>query len=118
MAGHGHDSDPLHHSEEEGVKKRKVIWRTFIILAVITLFEFIIAGIFDNNMVVNMTFIIMTLAKAFFIVWEFMHLGHETKGLKYTIALPVLFLAWLLLALLMEGNFYLTGWVGKFIPGM
>lgn len=114
-----HNSDPLHHSEEEGIKKRKVIWRTFIILAVITLFEFIIAGIWDSSLVINMTFVLMTLVKAFFIVWEFMHLGHETKGLKYTIALPVLFLVWFVLAMLIEGDFYLTGWVSKFlIPGM
>ena len=112
-----HNSDPLHHSEEEGVKKRKVIWRTFIILSLITLFEFIIAGIFDSSPLVNYTFIFMTLVKAFFIIWEFMHLGHETKGLKYTIALPAVFLVWFIIAMLVEGDWYLTGWVGKFLVG-
>lgn len=110
-----HSSDPLHHSEEEGVRKRKVIWRTFIILALITAFEFIIAGIFDNSPLVNFTFIFMTLVKAFFIVWEFMHLGHETKGLKYTLALPVIFLVWFIIAMLMEGSWYLSGWVEKWL---
>jgi len=49
-------------------------------------------------------FVILTLVKAFYIVGEFMHLKHEVKQLGWTIVLPMLFIAWLLVALLVEGG--------------
>jgi len=46
----------------------------------------------------------MTIVKAFYIVGEFMHLKHETKSLIWSIIVPVIFVAWLILALLLEGH--------------
>ena len=54
----------------------------------------------------NGVFIILTLAKAFFIVAEFMHLGHEIKNLIMTIAVPALLFVWFLIAFAWDGNSY------------
>jgi cytochrome c oxidase subunit IV len=54
--------------------------------------------------VVKMTFIILTVAKAYFIVAYYMHLKHERKALKNTIIIPfVLFALYLLYHIFTEG---------------
>ena len=89
----------------------KAIWRTFWILLGITVFELIIAIIyyethFFPKHILNGVFVIMTLAKAFFIVAEFMHLGHEIKNLVMTIAIPACLFIWFLIAFLWDGSSY------------
>jgi cytochrome c oxidase subunit IV len=93
----------------------KAIWRTFRILLYITLFELVLAisyyeMTFSNphlvKHILNGVFIILTLAKAFFIVAEFMHLGHELKNLIMTIVVPALLFLWFLGAFLWDGNSY------------
>jgi len=89
------------------VDKAKIrkIWKVTAILGAITLFEFAIAlGLPGGSIFKTITFIVMTLVKAGFIVSEFMHLGHERKALIYSILLPCLFVFWLILALLMQGS--------------
>ena len=89
----------------------KAVWRTFWILLVITVIELIIAIVyyethFFPKHILNGVFIIMTLAKAFFIVAEFMHLGHEIKNLVMTIAIPACLFIWFLIAFLWDGSSY------------
>lgn len=97
------------HSEEEGKAIRKKIWFVTILLSVITTAE-IVAGIFlsarDSGYwpVVKWSFIILTVVKAFYIVMEFMHLGHEKKSLRMYIIVPYLiFIAYMTFLLLTEG---------------
>jgi|GEM_PF-198942 len=82
------------------------IWRTFYILLAITAAEFIIALAIPDSVISHgpkvFLYIIMTLAKAAYIVAEFMHLGHEVRFLIYAIILPMMFIAWLLLAMFWE----------------
>ena len=82
----------------------KRLWRVFWILLIVTLFE--VAWAYTNVSTVPKVglFVILTLVKAFYIVGEFMHLKHEVKQLGWTIVLPMLFIAWLLVALLVEGD--------------
>ncbi len=89
----------------------KAVWRTFWILLCITVVELIIAIIyfethFFPKHLLNGVFIIMTLAKAFFIVAEFMHLGHELKNLVMTIAIPACLFIWFLIAFVWDGSSY------------
>ena len=85
-----------HHSEEEGVKKRKHIWKITLYLSVITTFE-VLLGVFWKDLgflnwqVVKWTFLILTVYKAFLIVFEFMHLGEERKSFTKVILYPYLF---------------------------
>ena len=101
-----------------GAAQRKSILRTALILSGLTAFEFLIAftkkfyddwfGISEETALtlVVVTFIILTLFKAFYIVAEFMHLGHEVKVLALTIIVPFLFIIWLLIGLTMEGGYW------------
>jgi len=102
-----------HHSEEYGKKSRKKIWQVFWILFAITAAEFAVAFMVGRGTFRNVTFIVMTIVKAFYIVAEFMHLRHEVKSLIMTILIPMLFVVWLVLALLLEGGWYSGGWFGE-----
>ena len=97
---HSHDNhtpEPykyaVHHSEEEGKK----------ITVEVTL------GLIWKNIgvtwgMVKMTFIILTVAKAYYIVAYYMHLKHEVKILKNTVIVPFVFFAlYLLYHILTEG---------------
>jgi cytochrome c oxidase subunit IV len=91
----------------------KAVWRTFWILLCITIFELVIAIIYYETQffpkhLLNGVFIIMTLAKAFFIIAEFMHLGHEIRNLVMTIAIPACLFIWFLIAFVWDGSSYHT----------
>lgn len=86
-----------HHSEEAGKKMRKRIWFIFWVLLAITSVE-VFLGISWKVMglpwsVIKMTFIILTIAKAFYIVSEYMHLKHEVTFFKNLIIVPYVLLA-------------------------
>lgn len=81
------------------------IWKTFFVLVGITALEFVFVFLMDPGTPRNAIFIILTIFKAFFIVAEFMHLKHETKGLIWTILIPMALLVWLLVALITEGSY-------------
>ncbi len=108
---HSHTTSDL--PAEKSSFDTKAIWKTFWILLGITVFELIIAIIyfethFFPKHILNGVFIIMTLAKAFFIIAEFMHLGHEIRNLIMTIAIPALLFVWFIIAFLWDGSSYHT----------
>ena len=83
----------------------KAIWRTFWVLSAVTAVEFIIAlGLPIAHWIKVGLYAILTIVKAAYIVGEFMHLRHEVKFLIWAILLPMIFVAWLLLALVWEGG--------------
>lgn len=102
----------------EGADARKSIIRTAVILTGLTAFEFFIAftkqyypdlfGISEaaSQTIVVVTFIVLTIFKAFYIVAEFMHLRHEVKRLAVTILVPFLFVVWLIIGLTVEGDYW------------
>mgnify|MGYP003687996615 CR=1 FL=1 len=106
----GHPDIHGHHDEAAGVKSRKMIWKVFWILLALTVIEFVIAFTIGRGTFRNVTFILMTLVKAFYIVAYFMHLKDEIKSLIVTIIVPLVFVCWLILALLIEGSFINGGW--------
>lgn len=97
------------HSEEEGVKIRKNVWKVTAILTVITVAEIFMGVAFKRNgtfqwEAIKFTFLILTLVKAAYIVLEFMHLGGERRNLKYVVLLPyALFILYLIFIGLSEG---------------
>lgn len=99
-------NDTVEHMREIPKAKTKGIWKVFFILCALTAVEFAFAFMMEPGTLRNSIFIILTLAKGFYIVAEFMHLKHETKSLIWTIMIPTILLAWLLVALLVEGSFY------------
>lgn len=109
-----HSNEPykyaVHHSEEEGKKTRRMIWNMFWVLLAITSVE-VGLGIKWKDWgiawhLVKMTFIVMTIAKAYFIVAYYMHLKHERTSLQNTIIIPYTLLAlYLLYMVFNEGVF-------------
>jgi cytochrome c oxidase subunit IV len=101
---HGHDS-------AHGTFDTRPIWRTFWILLGITMVELVLATIhlktgFPPKYVLNGVYLILTCAKAFYIIAEFMHLRHEIKNLIMTIAIPALLFVWFVIAFVSDGNSY------------
>ena len=92
------------------------IWVVFWILLILTTVE-VLLGIFkpsfmlDTKVIgvslINHTFIILTLVKAYYIVGTFMHLGHETKPLQISIVAPMwVLIPYLLFILLAEASYH------------
>lgn len=112
QSAYTHPDIHTHHDEAHGVAVRKNIWKVFWILAALTALEFLVAFVVGRGAFRNITFILMTLVKAGYIVGIFMHLKDEVRSLLMTILIPCLFVLWFILALLIEGGFYNGGWFG------
>jgi len=80
------------------------LWKIAGVLLVITIIEFIFAFTMPRGWLLIAVFVSLTIVKAFYIVSEFMHLKYETKFLIWSIILPLIFVVWLLIALINEGG--------------
>ena len=96
----------------EGTKR---IWKTFWVLSAITLVELGIGlaiytihkGEHPNAMLVLFfkgVVCILTIAKAYYIVSIFMHLGNEIRNFMMTIVVPLALFIWFIAAFLWDGN--------------
>jgi cytochrome c oxidase subunit IV len=47
-----------------------------------------------------------SLYKAYFIVYNFMHMAHEVQGLRWSVLLPTLLLVWAVIAFFSEGKYW------------
>ena len=92
---------------------KKIALKTILILAVVTVVEvlialtgkgYIIQGYHAPKVLMNSLMIIMSLYKAYLIVFEFMHMKYETRGLRLSVLLPVTLLIWAIIAFLYEGD--------------
>ncbi|GAB5523896.1 MAG: hypothetical protein Roseis2KO_17680 [Roseivirga sp.] len=92
------------HVQPADKKKIQGIWKVALYMLLITAVEYVLAFLMPAGMLRSTIFVGLTIYKAFFIVSEFMHLGHEIKGLMYSIILPMIFIIWLIVALVnLEG---------------
>lgn len=48
--------------------------------------------------------IVLSIYKAYFIIYEFMHMAYEVKGLAMSVLLPVFLLLWAVIAFFYEGD--------------
>lgn len=99
-------------TEESNIKvhpvdKAKVrhLVKVALYLFAITVVEFIIAFTVGPGTFRTIVFVALTIFKAYYIIYEFMHLGHEAKGLRYSVIYPMILVVWLIVALLVEGNY-------------
>ena len=90
------------------------IWGVLFFLSVVTIIEValgilkpeILMNTFLSTKLINWIFIILTLIKAYYIAWDFMHLRDEKSGLQASIVITLIFLiAYLVFILLVEGNY-------------
>lgn len=97
------------------VSNTKRIWNVFILLSVVTIVEVILGIIkpeplhmtnFLGMHLLNWIFIILTVFKAYYIVWAFMHMEGETSGLRRAVVWTLVFLViYLVFILLTEGHY-------------
>ena len=104
-----------HHTDDTTFKKR--VKKTTILLSVITVIELAIGLIIYsiNKGDVNRDFLILcfkgvvcilTLAKAYYIVSVFMHLGDEIRNMIMTIVVPLMLFIWFIIAFIADGDSY------------
>ena len=84
--------------------KIRKLWKIALILAIVTAIEFAFAIVLPRGPLLYFTFIALTIVKAFYIVAEFMHLKGEVKTLIWSIMIPLIFVIWLIIALLAEAS--------------
>lgn len=108
------------HAHESNVKR---IWMVFGLLSVVTIVEVALGIVkpdslhltrFLGTSPLNWIFIILTLYKAYYITWTFMHMEGEKKWFRRSIVWTVVFLIlYLSFILLVEGDYvydvYKTG---------
>ncbi|SRR5690606_1811746 len=91
------------------------IWGVLILLSIVTTVEVVLGIIkpralthsfFLGMKVLNWIFIILTLVKAYYIAWDFMHLRDEKSALRRTIVwTPVFLISYLIFILLFEADY-------------
>ncbi len=101
------------------------IWGVLVFLTIVTAVEVglgitkpdaLISTTFLGMKVLNWIFIILTLVKAYYIAWDFMHLRDEKSSLRRAIVwTPVFLVAYLAFILLVEGNYIYTVFKDGFV---
>jgi len=95
---------------------KKLVYKGLVLLAVVTLVEVffsllgkghVIGGLEDISWLgylVGLILIGLSLYKAYYIIYEFMHMRYEVKGLALSVLLPTVLLVWALIAFFQEGT--------------
>ncbi len=100
----------FHHEPSQGTKR---IWKTFWLLLFITMAElglgflmYFLHGSIGTGLILFLkgVIVILSLAKAFYIVSIFMHLGDELRNMIMTIVVPLMLFVWFIGAFLWDGN--------------
>jgi uncharacterized membrane protein YozB (DUF420 family) len=91
------------------------IWGVFTVLSIVTVVEVALGIVkpeiltvnrFMAMKLLNWIFIILTLAKAYYITWDFMHMRDEVKAMRRAVVWTAVFLiCYLVLILLIEGDY-------------
>lgn len=102
------------------------IWGVLVLLSIITTVEVVLGIIkpdwgrtpFLSMKIINWIFIILTIVKAYYITWDFMHMRDETKALRRMVVWTTIFLiSYLLFILLQEAGYifdiYDDGYIKK-----
>ncbi|WP_147678904.1 cytochrome C oxidase subunit IV family protein [Algibacter pacificus] len=102
------------------------IWGVLIFLSLVTIVE-VILGIIKPEILMgyvlgmkalNWIFIILTIVKAYYITWDFMHMRDETPGLRRAVVwIGIGLIVYLIFILLQEGGYifrvYDTGYIKR-----
>jgi cytochrome c oxidase subunit IV len=100
------------HSYEES---KKTATKIITILGIITICEvafallgkgYLINGVHFPHALIGGVMIIMSIVKAYLIIYEFMHMKYEVPALVKTVLLPTLLLIWAVIAFSSEGSYW------------
>ncbi len=90
------------------------IWGVLIFLSIVTIIEValgiikpdFLSAYFMRMKLLNWIFIILTIVKAYYITWDFMHMRDEKSSLKNSIVLPlVILIPYLVFILFLEADY-------------
>jgi|TARA_B100001093_G_C26033858_1_gene679130 hypothetical protein len=90
------------------------IWGVLIFLSIVTAIEValgilkpeILMTSFLSMKLINWIFLILTVVKAYYITWDFMHMRDEKFGLQVSVVITLIFLmAYAVFIFLVEGNY-------------
>jgi cytochrome c oxidase subunit IV len=105
----------MSHAHGEHVSNTGRIWKVFILLSIITIVEvgfgivkphFLHFTNFLGMNLLNWIFIVLTVFKAYWIMWAFMHLEGEVAALRWAVVGPLVFLIiYLVFILLVEADY-------------
>ena len=104
-----------HISYEEAKKK---VFTGFWVLLGVTLLEVFVSlsgkgyipgmGWLENYqmaiMIIGLLIVVLSVYKAYYIIYKFMHMGHEVPGLRMSVLMPTLLLVWGIIAFFNEGH--------------
>ena len=102
-----------HKTYEESIKD---VYKGLALLAFVTLVEVGISLLGKGHLgidvsgytwilvLIGLGLIVLSLYKAYFIIYEFMHMRYEVKGLAMSVLLPTLLLIWAVIAFFQEGD--------------
>lgn len=94
----------------------KAVYRGLLLLGAVTLVEVFISLLAKGHIIdgvqhykwvlylAGLGIIALSLYKAYFIVYDFMHMRYEVKGLAMSVLLPTLLLVWAIIAFFQEGG--------------
>lgn len=111
MSAHASSSEITFQPPHTGGTKR--IWRVFWVLSILTITELALGyllyathGDWSYTLVLSTKVVIglLTLAKAYYIVSVFMHLGDEVRNFIMTIVVPLILFVWFIIAFLADGD--------------
>ena len=90
------------------------IWGVLVFLSIVTTIEVglgilkpeILMTSFLRMKLLNWIFTLLTIVKAYYIAWDFMHIRDERSGLKNSIVLPlVILIPYLIFILILEADY-------------
>ncbi|MFK8273267.1 cytochrome C oxidase subunit IV family protein [Capnocytophaga canimorsus] len=94
--------------------KEQKIWGVLILLSIVTAIE-VLLGIYRPEFLetkvlsmklLNWIFIILTIVKAYYIAWDFMHMRDELKSFRHAVVLPLLiYIPYIIFIYLIEGSY-------------
>ena len=102
-------------------ESKKAVVKGLFLLGAVTLVEVfislfgkghIVPGVKDIAWIaypIGLIIAILSVYKAYFIIYEFMHMAYEVKGLALTVLIPTSLLIWALIAFFQEG----TAWKAR-----
>lgn len=97
---------------QEHASDTKNIWKTFWVLSALTIIELALGYFlyfkhgeltYGFTISTKLVIVALTLAKAYYIVSIFMHLGDEVRNMILTIIVPLLLFVWFIAAFLWDG---------------
>ena len=101
------------------------IWGVLIFLTIVTAIEVglgiakpevLTANYFVGMKLLNWIFIILTLVKAYYITWDFMHMRDERSSLRRAVVwTPIFLVSYLIFILLFEADYIYNVWKEGFM---